>query len=291
MAEPLLTIGMATYDDPQGVWWTLSSLRLHHVGIHDPRIELLVINDHPKECQDLTNACANAGARLINKSKNLGPAHAKNTIWEQATGQHVLMLDCHVLLGNGSIKYIIEAIKQDKIGKDMWVGPLVNERGGIIATELLPQLRGEFFGIWHVAADQPNKIREVHAHGSAYALMRRDCWPGFSEHFRGFAGEEIYIHEKVRRAGGKVLYHPALSWSHRFCRFAPVPYSLTINDKARNYLIAAHEMGWNIGQFQSYFAKRLARDQMIVVEREVAAIYPDAFTRDCSDIPKFREID
>ena len=74
MADPLLTIGMATYDDPQGVWWTLSSLRLHHLGPHDSRVELLVIDDHPRENKDLVNACANAGARLVRQSKNLGPA-------------------------------------------------------------------------------------------------------------------------------------------------------------------------------------------------------------------------
>lgn len=291
MAEPLLTIGMATYDDAQGVWWTLSSLRLHHIGPHDPRIELLVVNDHPNEDTDLTNACANAGARLVHKSKNLGPAHAKNTIWENATGRYVLMLDCHVLLGPRSIRYIMDAIEDDTIGNDMWVGPLKNERGGVIATELLPHMRGEFFGVWHVAADRPDQVREVHAHGSAYALMRRSCWPGFSEHFRGFAGEEIYIHEKVRRAGGRVMYHPTLAWSHRFCRFKPVPYALTLNDKARNYLIAAYEMGWNIAQFRAYFGRRLPVDQMTIVERDVMAIYPEIFERDCSGIEKFKELD
>ena len=291
MADPLLTIGMATYDDPQGVWWTLSSLRLHHLGPVEQRVELLVIDDHPRENKDLVNACANAGARLVRHSKNLGPAHAKNSIWEHATGTHVLMLDCHVLLGRDSVKYIIDSIQQDKIGKDMWVGPLVNERGAIIATELLPQLRGDFFGTWHVAADRPNEVREIIAHGSAYALMQRSCWPGFSQHFRGFAGEEIYIHDQVRRRGGRVLYHPQLSWSHRFCRFAPVPYTLTLNDKARNYLIAAHESGWNIDQFRRYFTRRLPADQMAAVERDVLSIYPDIFDRDCSEIPTYKELD
>ncbi|NBW09705.1 MAG: glycosyltransferase family 2 protein [Caulobacteraceae bacterium] len=289
MSNPKLTIGMATYDDAQGVWWTLASLRAHHVDPHDDDVELLVIDDMPGGCEETRRVCALSSARYVRHSKNLGPAHAKNTIWEHARGEYVLMLDCHVLLVPDHIEYLLAGIEQDRVGSDMWVGPLRNESGAIIATELAPRIRGDFFGTWHVQAST-ELVRPVHAHGSAYAFMRRSRWPGFSNHFRGFAGEEIYIHDKVRQQGGSVIYHTALGWVHRFARFGAVPYKLTLNDKCRNYLIAAYECGWNVEQFATYFAKRLPPDQMTSIVYDVEGIYPGIMTAHPSG-PRFEALD
>lgn len=38
--------------------------------------------------------------------------------------------------------------------------------------------------------------------GLGIFACRRDVWPGFNPRLRGFGGEEGYIHEKFRRAGG-----------------------------------------------------------------------------------------
>lgn len=273
-----VTIGMATYDDPQGVWWTLSSLRMHHdlTGV-----ELLVVDDHPEPNRgDIHHVCANAHARYVHAPKGMGPAHAKNSVWEHAQGSHVLLVDCHVLLVPGAVSRLVAAARANEVSNDMWVGPLRSEAGTIIATELAPELRGDFFGTWLIDTRVPaSETRPVRAHGSALSFMRRDAWPKFSEHFRGFAGEEIYIHDKVRRAGGAVLYQPWLGWCHRFPRFGAVPYTLTLNDKLRNYLVAAYEMSWNIAQIREYFGRKLPQAQRLEVELQVQGIYPDIFTR------------
>ena len=283
MKQPKLTIGMACFDDPQGVWWTLSAIRQYHVDIAREDVDLLVINDHPSFSQDLMNMCALTKTRLVHKPKNRGPAHAKNSIWENAIGSHVLMLDCHVLLGKNSVDYILDAIDKDEIKQDMWCGPLRGEGGSVIATELDPELRGDFFGVWSVK--DADKVHEIGAHGSAYALMKKEHWPTFSNNFRGFAGEEIYIHDKVRKNGGKVVYHPSLGWVHRFPRFGPVPYTLTLNDKMHNYCIAAYESGWNVLQMREYFGRRLPQDQKDVIEKGLTDIYPDIF----ADAPSWAE--
>ena len=49
------------------------------------------------------------------------------------------------------------------------------------------------------------------------------AWPGFPAAFRGFGGEEAYIHEKFRRAGGRRLCLPWLRWMHRFGRPVAFP--------------------------------------------------------------------
>lgn len=285
-----LTIGMATYDDPQGVWWTLSSLRMHHdlAGV-----ELLVVDDHPEPNRgEIGNVCNNAQARYVHAPKGLGPAHAKNSVWEHARGSHVLLVDCHVLIAPGAVAKLVAAARADAVGRDMWVGPLRSEAGNIIATELSPELRGDFFGTWLVDSRYPvSETREVHAHGSALSFMRRADWPKFSQHFKGFAGEEIYIHDKVRLYGGKVLYQPWLGWCHRFPRFGAVPYSLTLNDKMRNYLIGAYEMGWNITQFREYFGRKLPQAQRLQVEAQVLEIYPQIFDGRYDHVPAVKTHD
>ena len=285
-----LTIGMATYDDPQGVWWTLSSLRMHH---QLDGVELLVVDDHPEPNRgDIHHVCSNSRARYVHAPKAMGPAHAKNSVWEHAQGSHVLVIDCHVLLVPGAVEALIAAARADAVGRDMWVGPLRSEAGNIIATELSPELRGDFFGTWLVDSRYPvSETREVHAHGSALSFMRKADWPKFSQHFRGFAGEEVYIHDKVRLHGGKVLYQPWLGWCHRFPRFGAVPYSLTLNDKLRNYLIGAYEMGWNISQFREYFGRKLPQAQRLEVEMQVLEIYPQIFDGRYDHIPTVKTHD
>jgi len=151
----------------------------------------------------------------------------------------------------------------------------LNERGHMIASELLPEWRGDFFGVWHTDPELPKiKIKEIEGHGSAYTLMKREYYPYFSKHFKGFAGEELYIHQKVRNNGGKCYVHLDLGWIHRFYRSKPITYALTLNDKFHNYLVASYEMGWSVKQVCDYFKRKLAADQYEVVLNGVKAIFP-----------------
>lgn len=57
--------------------------------------------------------------------------------------------------------------------------------------------------------------------------------------FKGFGGEEGYIAEKFRRAGGKNICLPQLQWAHRFGRPNGVKYRLVLEDRIWNYFV-----GW-----------------------------------------------
>jgi len=271
-----LTIGMPNWDDEEGAWWTLSMIRAYHVPGNNTEIELLVVDDMPTKQPSLQMICEKASARYVHHPKNKGPAHAKDSVWQHAKGEYVLLLDSHVILAPGSIDYIIESINADLIGKDLWTGPLLDETGAIIATQLHPAWRGEFLGIWECNPEIVDKeFIEIFAHGSAYTLMKREHYPFFSPHFRGFAGEEVYLHCKVRDNGGRCLAHKKLAWMHRFFRPKPITYTLTINDKFRNYLVAAYEMGWNLPHICSYFQRKLPFDQYSQVLRDVKAVLAD----------------
>ncbi len=266
---------MANWDDPEGAFWTLTAIRQYHVKEDNKEVELLVVDDMPEKQQDLENVCSNSGARYVHHSKNKGPAHAKDSVWEHAQGDYVLLVDSHVLLAPCSVNYILDAIDSDLIGKDLWTGPLLNERGHMIASELLPEWRGQFFGVWHTDQDLlKTKIKEIEGHGSAYTLMKREHYPYFSPHFKGFSGEELYLHQKVRNNGGKCYTHVDLGWIHRFMRSKPITYSLTLNDKLRNYLVASYEIGWSIKQCCDYFRPKLVKEQFDNVLSDVKAIFP-----------------
>lgn len=292
--KPKLTIGCACWDDVQGVFWTLSIIRQFHVPVTMKDIELVVIDDMPQKQKELDHVCNLHQAKYIHRSKNMGPAHSKNTLFEEAHGEYTLLLDSHILCLPGSIQYLYKGILENRLGNDIWSGPLVNEAGGIIATELDPQFRGEFFGTWQTDPDIATKrIKEIQGMGSAFFAMRTEQFlkiGGFPKEFRGFAGEEIILSELNRQAGGKHYCHYDMKWEHRFLRDKPVSYTLTINDKYKNYLIGFYKCGWNTTQVKQYFAKKLPADQHQANTAEILRLFPDLFTKN-PDAPYFPELD
>jgi hypothetical protein len=98
---------------------------------------------------------------------------------------------------------------------------------------------------------------EIPAMGLGLFSMRKDAWPGFNHLFRGFGGEEGYIHEKVRRKGGIAVCLPALRWIHRFTREGQVvPYPLNLWNKVRNHVLGHLELGLPLDRLREEFIGR-----------------------------------
>ena len=104
-------------------------------------------------------------------------------------------------------------------------------------------------------SSKPIEPFEVPAHGMGVFSCRREAWLGFNQHFRGFGGEEFYIHEKYRQAGRKTICLPFLQWVHRFSRPAGVPYTLRVEDKVRNYIIGHQELGLDLETCHRHFTQ------------------------------------
>lgn len=94
---------------------------------------------------------------------------------------------------------------------------------------------------------------EVPGQGLGFFAMLRKSWPGFNPDFRGFGGEELYIHEKVRRAGGRNVCHPAVQWAHSFGRPEGTRYPLNRWNKVRNYVIGHRELGLPLDAVKAHF--------------------------------------
>lgn len=103
------------------------------------------------------------------------------------------------------------------------------------------------------AEDEDAPAFEIPAMGLGMFTCRRRAWLGFNEHFRGFGGEEMYIHEKYRQHGRRNLSLPWLKWSHRFGRPNGVPYPLTRYNKVRNYVLGAVELGLGVAAIREHF--------------------------------------
>src|SRR5437588_11782397 len=88
-----LTIGMATYNDFEGVYFTLQALRLYQ-DLRDT--ELLVVDNYG--CTHTRDFAENwAHARYILATEAVGTAAPRDLVFREAQGEAVLCCDSHVL--------------------------------------------------------------------------------------------------------------------------------------------------------------------------------------------------
>jgi hypothetical protein len=116
------------------------------------------------------------------------------------------------------------------------------------------------YGVWDnngLAADPDAQPFEIPMQGLGVFACRKEAWLGFNEAFRGFGGEEGYIHEKFRRAGARTLCLPFLRWLHRFNRPMGVPYRNVWEDRVWNYLIGFTELGLPTIEMEKHFREHI----------------------------------
>jgi hypothetical protein len=105
---PFLTIGMATYDDYDGVYFSVQSIRLHHPEVLE-RIEFVVIDNNPQgKCGEALRHLSEMipNLRYVPWTETVGSI-IKGRIFEEARGEVVLSMDCHVLFKPLALKRLI----------------------------------------------------------------------------------------------------------------------------------------------------------------------------------------
>ena len=279
MPSPALTIGMSVYDDYDGFYFTIQALRLYHPEILD-EVEFIAIDNNP------AGPCAKAMKGLENWAPNFsyipygsrkGTA-VRDLIFREAAGEFVLCIDSHVLFPPGAVARLIDYCRQHSESRDLVQGPLLQDDGNL-STHLEPKWwSGElFFGEWATderGTDVDAPPFDIPMQGLGVFACRREAWPGFNPRFQGFGGEEGYIHEKIRRAGGRTLCLPFLRWRHRFARPEGIPFSPTWEERLRNYLIGYDELGQDpapaIAHLEECLGKEAARPMVESVQAELA---------------------
>lgn len=259
-----LTIGMATYDDYDGVYFTIQSLRTNQPELAGD-LEFVVIDNHPDgPCsQALSDLGKSVGCyRYVPRGEWTGTA-MRNAVFEEASSSFVLCLDSHVLIAPGALTKLVAFFEANPDSRDLLQGPLVYDDLTNIATHMDPQWRAGMFGTWASdprGCDPSAAPFEISMHGLGLFAMRRSAWPGFNPMFRGFGAEEGYIHEKVRQRGGRILCLPFLRWLHRFNRPFRLPYVNRWEDRMRNYFIGFTELGLDTAYMEAHFADLLGEE-------------------------------
>lgn len=321
---PKLTIGFAHFDDYDGAYFTLQALRMYHPAAM-PQVELLCVDNSPhtpagKAVAGLFQAWVGkgvAGAKYVPYTQAVGTSQSRNAIFEHATGDAVMVLDCHVLLAPGAVDRLVEYLPT--LDNDLGHGPLLYDDLGNYTTHFDDNWRAEMWGTWGLAwacpcaatgvapmlfsthdvggavayrnltpgmvpatqcrcgkplptgvtwvghetrLEELGYIRwgkpahapfEVPGMGLGLFVAKRATWLGFNRDARGFGGEEMYIHEKYRQHGRRVLCLPWLRWLHRFGRPGGVKYPLTRWNKVRNYVLEHKELGLDMKPVYDHF--------------------------------------
>lgn len=249
-----LTIGLPVYDDYDGVFFTLQALRMYHPM---DEVELLVVDNNPDSAhgQATRKISEDAGARYIPASDVDGAAATKNAIFAHATTPYVMCLDCHVLLWPDAVRRLLQYLETDT--PDLLHGPLIYNDLQHLSTHMDIVWRDGALGIWATDARGSQMDAdpfEIPAQGMGLFVCQRRAWPGFHPAFRGFGGEEVYLHRKHRQQGHRVLCLPFLRWAHRFGRPAGVPFRNRWEDRIYNHLLGHLELGLSVQPVLDHFA-------------------------------------
>ena len=262
-AEPRkkLTIGMATYDDYDGVYFTVQAIRLFHPEVTD-ETEIIVIDNNPGgPCAKALRALCDwvKGYRYVASGLISGTA-VRDYVFREASTDFVLCVDSHVLIEAGRLRQLIDYFEKDSHPGDLLQGPLVMDDMHSCFSHFEPVWRDGIYGVWEVderAADPENEPFDIPMQGLGLFACRRRDWPGFNPRFSGFGGEEGYIHQKFRDRGGRTLCLPFLRWMHRFERPMGTRYENKWEHRIRNYLIGFAELGRDSSAVEQHFGEFL----------------------------------
>lgn len=269
--DKLLTIGMATYDDYDGVFFSIQSLRMFHDICNTDQVEFIVLDnnsnsEHGKACKSFVENQVH-GKYIVNNEQN--SSFNKYKIVDYASGKYVLIIDCHVLIEKNGIDNLLKYFQENPNCKNLIQGPLWYDDLKNISTHFDPTWRGDMFGIWATNKEKYDEGLpfEIPMQGMGLLSFERSNWVGINKHFKGFGAEEGYIAEKFKRNGGKNICLPYLKWNHRFGRPNGVKYPLILEDRIWNYFVGWLEITKNpndimIYSIYNYFRNRIPKERL-----------------------------
>ena len=250
---------MVTYDDFDGVYFSIQAIRMFHKEILND-IEFIVIDNNPNEAhgaavKGFCNWIIDQPIKYIPFTEYKSTA-IRSKIFEHATTPYVLVMDCHIMFEQGALRKLIDYFDTGKDDGNLLQGPMVYDDLKNISTHFDLVWRAQMWGTWATderGKDANNEPFEIPSQGLGCFACRKDSWLGFNPKFRGFGGEEGYIHEKYRKAGKKAMCLPFLRWVHRFGRPNGVKYPLLMELKVKNYFIGFEEVGFDVEPIYKHF--------------------------------------
>jgi hypothetical protein len=276
-----LTLGTTVYNDYEGLFFSLQAIRLYHPGVLND-IEFVVIDNNPESKHGkLTSSFIQKIKQPIKyiPFNEYSATSVKSKIFEYAETDYVLYFDSHVFFYPASIKKLLDFFEAKKDGGNLLQGPLIHDDLISLSTHFDLKWRGDMWGVW--GTDQRGKDInaepfEIEAQGMGVFACRKDSWLGFNPLFRGFGGEEGYIHHKYKKAGKKTLCLPFLRWMHRFGRPNGIPYPVKLDDKIRNYIIGFEEIGLDLNDIKQHFLQKQKEEELNAIFEKTLKEIQDA---------------
>lgn len=156
-ARPLLTIGMAHYEDFAGLWQTIQSIRLNNSKLME-RTQFVVVNNSPENKQtgeairNLLGQTAQPGQqwgpKYFELSNVKGTSASRNAIFDHADGEYVLVIDCHLELHPQALRLLMEYYAAHPDTKDILSGPLLSDSFRSFSTHYRDTWDDGMWGQW-----------------------------------------------------------------------------------------------------------------------------------------------
>ena len=245
MELPQLTVGLTVYDDYDGAFFTLNSLRLNQTTYD---LQIIVVDQNPSSSYGklLKEFVLRIGGKYVPQTNLTGPSHGRNLCVEHAETAWVLLMDSHILLTPDALNHLSIAIETGQVlPTDLIHGPLIYDDLSTLSSHWNPVWSNDAFGQWTMDERARHPFAppfEIPMSGVCLMVFHQEHWPTYNKGFKGFGAEEWYIHRKYRKQGGRVLCVPGLRWLHRFGRMPHCNYTLTIENKIFNTLLGDLEL-------------------------------------------------
>jgi len=234
-----LTIGMACYDDYDGVYFSIKAMQLYHQEVLKD-IQFLVIDNNPKgrhgkAVKNFLSIEAKGSTYIPCTEKK--SSFVKYKVFELAETPYVVCIDSHVLFEKGSLRKLIRYYKNHPNTNNLLQGPQVYNN--MARTHWNNVWKNHMLGEWRTdprGGNPHNPPFEIQLQGMGLCSSRKEAFPKINPLFDGFGGEEGYIQGKFKERGNKTLCLPFLRWHHRFDNEKPsgITYPLSYKSRARN---------------------------------------------------------
>jgi glycosyltransferase involved in cell wall biosynthesis len=155
---PTVAVGMAHYNDPHGAMFSIQHLRLST----EPVSEYILV-DGTRDLPQVTNALRDFGSKtgvtVVDGSHLQGTSQTRNAVFENATADIVICMDCHVLLAPGAIKLVRKYFENPENRKNILSGPMLMDslRPHSAATHMNSEWRDGMWGTWGTAWLSPEE--------------------------------------------------------------------------------------------------------------------------------------
>ncbi len=178
-----LTIGMAHHRDYDGVYFTIQALRLYQ-DLED--VEFVIVDNSGGSPESegvkglIPHVLQSNPIKYIDYRKKPSTTQTREYIFTAATGDAVLVMDCHVMLVPGAIKRLKEYYASGRDEGNLLTGPLVYDNLMSTCTHFNLQWRSEMWGTWGSAWSCPHCEHLVTTENIGEELRIHSLTPDFT---------------------------------------------------------------------------------------------------------------